>query len=85
MSDKLPHFESLDELVEFWETHDFTDYMDQMEEVDLDSLPTQPATLPIKLDPEPLAKLTQIAVRRGVTPSSLIQSWIEERLAQEPV
>ena len=35
---KLPHFKSLDELVEFWETHDFSDYVEEMEEIELDSL-----------------------------------------------
>ena len=85
MAHKLPRFETLDELVEFWDTHDFTDYMDEMEEVDLDSLPTEPSTLPVTLDPEPLAKLTQIANQKGVSPATLLKSWIEERLAQEPV
>lgn len=33
---KLPKFETRDELVAFWDTHDFTDYLDEMEEVDLD-------------------------------------------------
>ena len=30
---KLPKFKTLDELVAFWETHDFSDYIDEMEEV----------------------------------------------------
>ena len=33
---KLPKFETLDELVAFWDTHDFTDYLDEMDEADLD-------------------------------------------------
>jgi hypothetical protein len=58
---KLPQFDMLDELVEFWETHDFTDHWDEMEEIDLDSLPSEPVALRITLDPKPLAKLTQMA------------------------
>lgn len=80
---KLPQFETLDELVEFWETHDFTNYLNEMEEIDLDSLPSEPISLRITLDPEPLAKLTQVASQQGVTPSSLVQTWIEERLKKE--
>ncbi|GAB4422969.1 MAG: hypothetical protein Fur0044_20970 [Anaerolineae bacterium] len=30
---KIPEFETLDEAVEFWETHDSTDYWQDMEEV----------------------------------------------------
>lgn len=80
---KLPQFDTLDELVEFWETHDFTDYLDEMEEVDLDTLPVETAALQIMLDPEPLTKLTQMARQKGVTPSTLAQAWIKERLEKE--
>lgn len=30
---KIPEFKTLDEAVEFWETHDSTDYVDELEEV----------------------------------------------------
>ena len=79
---KLPQFETLDELVDFWETHDFTDYLDVLEEIDLDTLPTKPAVLHIPLEAEPLAKLAQLAAAQGLTPSGLVRSWIEERLRQ---
>ena len=83
MNKKLPRFESLDELVEFWETHDFTDYLNEMEEVDPDSLSFERNTLYITLAPEPLAKLTQIAAQQGTTPNTLAQTWLEERLGKE--
>lgn len=79
---KLPQFDTLDELVEFWETHDFTEYLDEMEEVDLDSLPLEPTVLQIPLEAEPLAKLAQLATEQGLTPTRLVRSWIEERLKQ---
>ena len=31
--DKPSQFQTLDELVAFWDEHDFTDYVDEMEEV----------------------------------------------------
>ena len=33
---KIPEFETLDEAVEFWETHDSTDYWEDLEEVQFD-------------------------------------------------
>jgi CopG antitoxin of type II toxin-antitoxin system len=36
LSKQLPKFESLDKLVEFPETHDTSEYWDQMPEVDFD-------------------------------------------------
>ena len=80
---KLPQFKTLDELVEFWETHDFTDYIDEMEEVALDSLKPEPPLLQVTLDPHQLAELEQIASQRGLTPGRLAQVWIEDRLKQE--
>ena len=67
----------------FWETHDFTDYLDEMEEIDPDTLSATDATLHITLSPEPLARLAEMADRQGVTPNSLAQAWIEERLKKE--
>ena len=32
----LPHFDSLDELVEFFDNHDLGEYLDQMPEVDFE-------------------------------------------------
>jgi hypothetical protein len=39
--DKPPQFQILDELVAFWDEHDFADYMDEMEEVAEEGLPGQ--------------------------------------------
>jgi predicted amino acid dehydrogenase len=82
---KLPQFETLDELVEFWETHDFTDYIDEMEEVSLASLKAETTLLQIPLDPEQLAELERLAIRRGLTVNRLARGWIEDRLRQEVV
>ena len=34
--EKIPDFKALDEAVEFWESHDSTDYLDDMEEVEFE-------------------------------------------------
>jgi len=39
--DKLPQFQTLDELVAFWDDHDFTDYVNEMEEVTEEGMPGQ--------------------------------------------
>lgn len=79
---KLPQFDTLDALVEFWESHDFTDYLDEMEEVDLNTLSSETNVLHIPLATEPLTKLTQLAAAQGLTPTRLVRSWIEERLKE---
>ncbi|MGQ9627387.1 MAG: CopG family antitoxin [Anaerolineae bacterium] len=82
---KLPSFKTLDELVAFWETHDFTDYIDEMEEVAPEiGLPQRShGTLRIQLDSTLLQRLQEIASERGLDPDALARLWLEERLAQE--
>jgi hypothetical protein len=80
---KLPHFKSLDELVEFWETHDFSDYVEEMEEIELDALSSDSTTLQVTLAPAPMAKLSQLARQQGMSPNDLVQTWLEEWLSKE--
>lgn len=82
---KLPNFKTLDELVAFWETYDFTDYIDEMEEVAPEiGLPQRnQGTLRIQLDSTLLQRLQEIASERGLHPDALARLWLEERLAQE--
>ncbi|MDO8585489.1 MAG: CopG family antitoxin [Armatimonadota bacterium] len=43
MKKKLPKFKTEEEEVEFWETHDATDYFDDGERVDVDFAPAREA------------------------------------------
>ncbi len=80
----LPQFQTLDELVVFWDNHDFTDYIDQMEEVTETGLPgrRQPA-LRVALDRRVWERLNKLAYRRGVSSGLLARQWLEERVAHE--
>ena len=80
----LPQFQTLDELVAFWDNHDFTDYIDQMEEVTETGLPgrRQPA-LRVALDRRVWERLNKLAYRRGVSSGLLARQWLEERVAHE--
>jgi hypothetical protein len=82
---ELPKFETLDELVAFWDTHDFTNYLDEMEEMDLETgLPGHtPESLRIRLDKVLMQQLREIAAERGLSSSGLVWLRLEERLLQE--
>jgi hypothetical protein len=84
MMDKLPQFQTLDELVAFWDDHDFTDYVDEMEEVGEEGLPgqKQPA-LRVVLDWYIWERLNQLAGQRGLSLDQLARQWLEERIAHE--
>jgi len=82
---ELPKFETLDELVAFWDIHDFTDYLDEMEEVDLETgLPGHiPESLRIRLDKVLMQQFREIATERGLSSGELARLWLEDRLLQE--
>jgi len=65
--------------------HDFTDYLDEMEKVDLETgLPGHiPESLGIRLDKVLMQQLREIAAERGLSSSGLVRLWLEERLVQE--
>jgi len=81
--DELLALTSLDQLVEFWEGHDFTDYMAEMEEVSLDSLKPKSGWLQLHLETPYWLFLEQVAKQRGLSPHLLAQLWLAERIKQE--
>ena len=81
---KLPVFKSDAEEARFWDTHDSTDYLDDMEEVhDVRFAPPRKRVIALRLDPPTLARVKAIAQRRGVAYTSLIRTWIAESARRE--
>ena len=81
---RLPDFEkmSLEEIAEFWETHDSADYWDQMEDVTDQVHFKRPAekTVSVRITEEDLNKLKRIAAEKGLGHTTLIRVWIKEKL-----
>ena len=82
---KIPEFATLDEAVEFWETHSFADYVDDTEAVELEvNLETdQVEVIHVYLEPRLAQRLKDIAEARGTISESLVHRWLEERLLEE--
>ena len=81
---KLPEFKSEQELAEFWDTHSSADYFDDMPEVDIRFVFTQPRAVPVRVAGAPWIQLQRIAIARGSSVQDLVQQWVLERLANEP-
>lgn len=77
--DEIPKTDSLDELVEFFDTHDMGEYWDRMTEVDLDIDIRQRKHL-VALDDDLAGKVARIARSRHVSSESLINSLLREKL-----
>ena len=85
---RIPTFDTIDEEAEFWETHSFTEFDDELDDVPdrkLIGLWTD-GTLNLWLEPEAVAALTRQAEEQGTGPALLARAWILERLgiAVEP-
>ena len=80
--EKLPDFSrmTLEEIAEFWETHDSADYWDQMEEVEVGFKRKLDRTVTIKLAASDLEEIKKIAQEKAIGHTTLIRSWIKEKL-----
>jgi hypothetical protein len=69
------------EISEFWDTHDLADYWDQTKpaefEVDIRSEVTYYA-----LDNTLSAEVRTIAEQRGVSPETLLNLWVQEKVRE---
>jgi CopG antitoxin of type II toxin-antitoxin system len=80
-SKKLPKFESLDKLVEFFETNDTSEYWDEMPEVDFD-ISIKKRTHLVAIDEKLANEVSEIARSKKVSSERLINSWIKDRLSK---
>lgn len=81
---KIPKFKTYAEEAEFWDTHDVTDYLDEMKFVDVEFLPRQKKeeTVTIRIEPKLKNRLERLARSYGINLSSLARMWIIEKLRQ---
>lgn len=81
---KIPDFRTLEEMAEFWDTHDLTDFEDELEEVKepvFKNMNTRVVSL--MLDSDQYVKLERIAAQREVDAVSLVSHWITQHIQEE--
>lgn len=76
---KLPQTDSISELALFWDTHDPTEFEDELEEV-VEPVFVQETAVTIHLQPEEAEALKKLAASRGVPDAVLIYQWVREKL-----
>ena len=78
---KIPQTDSIHELAQFWDTHDLTDFEDQLEEVTEPIFVRKPeTTITIHLAPDEIEAVKRAAVSKGVEQASLLREWVLEKL-----
>lgn len=80
---RIPSFNSVEEEAEFWDSHDFTDYLDEAKSVTVIERSGLDDRLSLRLAPADREAITRLAHEKGIGPSTLARIWIRERLRQE--
>lgn len=74
--------QSYRDIGEFWDTHDLADYWEQTRPAEFDvDIRTEVTYYP--LDVVLAARIRAAAQRRGISPETLLNLWVQERLQQE--
>jgi hypothetical protein len=78
-TEQIPQTDSIDELAKFWQTHDLTDFEEELNE------PAEPvfghvATVKLRLPSGEADAVARIAAPRGIEPAELIREWVAERV-----
>lgn len=79
----IPSFANIEEEAEFWDTHDFTDFLDGVEPIRLPRNQQRVYRLVVTLETNEQRKLNDKAYALGISPATLAHRWICERLRQE--
>ena len=76
---EVPLPKKLDELVEFFETHDMSDYWDRMPEAHFE-VEIKKRTHLVAIDEDIADQITAIAKSKKTSSESLVNSWLKEKI-----
>ena len=89
---RIPDFATIEEEAEWWDTHDITDYLDELTPIEITvsgafrarvearQAASTPDRLTVRLDPADRVALDRQARDRGIGPSTLVRMWIKHHL-----
>ena len=76
---KLPQTDSIEKMAEFWDSHDVTDFEEELEEV-ADPVFQSKTVVKVPLDSQQAELARQLADAKGITLPNLIQQWVRDRV-----
>jgi hypothetical protein len=74
--------ETYQEIGEFWDDHDLADYWDKIEPVEFE-VEIQSNTIYFPVESNLSTKLAAAAKKHGVSPETLVNLWLQEKIAEE--
>lgn len=82
-SQSLPPHATLDEMIEFFDTHDMGDYLEDMPEAEF-AVNLKSKKHLVALEGDLATRLTEIARTRHVSAEALVNSWLREKISNLP-
>ncbi len=76
----IPQTDSIQELAQFWDEHDVTDFEDQLEEV-TEPVFERAAVVRVYLEQDEAQAVTELARAKGIAAAELIHEWVREKIA----
>jgi hypothetical protein len=76
----LPHFQSLPELVEYFDAHDMGEHWDRMPEAQFEVDIKRRHRL-VSIDEDLMSQLSDLAKSHQVSVEVLIEAWLKEKVA----
>jgi len=78
---KLPRTDSIQKLAEFWDTHDLTDFEEELEEV-AEPVFVRGTAIKVPLDQRQVEAVEQMARAKGVSREELVRAWVLQKIAR---
>ena len=79
----IPNTDSIEELAQFWDNHDLTDFEGQLEEVRRPVFRRgRESRVAIALTPKEAQDLKRLAESEGTQESELVRNWVRQKLRE---
>ena len=77
---RIPKSDSIEKLAEFWQSHDLTDFEDQLEEVS-EPVFVRDSAINVRLKKREAAAVGKLAKAKGITREELVRFWVLKQIA----
>jgi predicted DNA binding CopG/RHH family protein len=78
---KLPKTDSIQQLAQFWDTHDLTDFEDELEEA-AEPVFARHTSIRIPLESGEVEAVEQMAQAKGLSREELIHAWVLQKITR---
>lgn len=80
---KIPKFKSYGEEAKFWDTHDTTEFLNELKPAHVEFIKPKKRLISVRMDDNLIRSLKEVAATKDIGYLTLIRMWIAERLSKE--